>query len=183
MPSLKTTGRRFESELYTDTGYPFPGVIIPIDEGAVAAYDFTEPRFIMRVRDDCPIHVGTLIQDPNNRIFITGEHDEQFVYDEILNKTFVLFHCNHKVAWERPAETSTDALTGLKRSTGVKTPLGTIDVLIEQLQRENMDTQLRIKEQTRRLITSAPIRLGDIVDNMVVKRIDQFRGIFVAEIE
>lgn len=183
MPSLQTVGRRFESELYTDTGYPFPGVIFPLDEGEVASYDFTEPRFLLRARHDCPIHIGTLIQDMNNRVFIVARHDEQFVYDTELNRTFALFYTNHRVAWERTTQTSIDTLTGLPRSTGVKTSLGTIDVLIEQLQREDLDSQMRIKEQKRRLITSANIRLGDVVDNMIVRRIDEFRGIYVAEIE
>jgi hypothetical protein len=182
MVDLQTVGRRFESELFTETGYPFPGVIMPLDEGAIASYDFTEPRFILRVRNDSPVHTGMIIMDPVGRKFIMADHDEAFVYDVNIYRTHRLFHVNKQAIWQREAQGATDALTGLKKSAGKQT-LGTIDVLIEAYGREDLDTQIRVKEQRRRLVTSASVRLGDIVDNMVIKRLDKALGIWLAEIE
>jgi hypothetical protein len=183
MPSLQTVGRRFESELYTETGYPFPGVIEPLDEGAVASYDFTEPRLILRVRHDCPVVTGSHLMDPAGRKYIMANHDVGLAYDQTLYKTHRLFLCNKTVLWERDGVGTTDPLTGLKVSDGARQNLGTIDVLIEQYGREQTDVQIRIAEQRRRLVTSSPVQLGDLIDNMLVRRVDAALGIWIAEIE
>lgn len=183
MPSLQTVGRRAESELYTETGYPFPGVIEPLDEGAVASYDFTEPRLILRVRNDCPVTTGNHMMDTAGRKYIMANHDVGILYDTILYRTHRLFLCNKTVVWQREGIGSTDPLTGLKRGDVALTTMGTIDVLIEQYGREQSDVQLRVAEQRRRLVTSSPILLGDVVDSMVVRRLDSALGIWIAEIE
>lgn len=183
MPSLQTVGRRFESELYTETGYPFPGVIEPLDEGAVASYDFTEPRLILRVRHDCPVTTGDLMMDPAGRKYIMANHDIGLVYNELIYRTHRLFLCNKVVQWEREGSGTIDPLTNLKTGDAPLELVGVIDVLIEQYGREQTDVQLRMAEQRRRLITASPVQLGDVVDNMVVRRVDQALGIWIAEIE
>lgn len=182
MVDLQSVGRRFESELYTATGYPFPGVIMPLDEGAIASYDFTEPRLILRVRYDCPVATGSILMDPAGRKYIMADHDSGFVYDEVLYRTHRLFHVNKTVSWKREDQSVTDTLTGLKRSAGT-IDNGMIDVMIETFGREDLDTALRVKEQRRRLVTSSDIQLGDLIDDMIVKRLDKSVGVWLAEIE
>lgn len=182
MPNLQTVGRRFETEFYTVAGYPFQGVIQPLDEGSVASYDFTEPRMIMRVRYDCPVHTGTVFADQAGRKFLMADHDIGGAHDDLLYRTHRIYRMNATVEWARQTPGGVDALTGLTKSAG-KTTLGQIDAMIEVFGREDLDPSIKVREQTRRLVTNAPIQLGDMVDGMIVKRLDKSLGVWVAEIE
>ncbi len=183
MPSLDKVGQRFESTFTTSYGMPFAAAIMPLDEGAVASYDFTEPRVIIRVRVDSVAKTGDVIIDPAGRRFLLADHDQNSVYDTVLYRSHKGFSMNRQVLWERQGEGVIDPLTGLEKSGAGKISLGMIDVLIEQFGREQLDTALRVKEQSRRLVTGAEIQLGDIVEDMIVKRLDKSLGIWLAEIE
>lgn len=182
MPSLQTIGQRFENNLLRADGFPFKAAIMPLDEGAIAAYDFTEPRVIMRLRHDSTVGTGDVVIDPAGRRYLLADHDQNAIYDTVLYKSHRCFLMNKQVLWEREAPGVVDPLTKLKKSAG-KVSLGTIDVLVEQFGREDMDFSIKVREQTRRLVTGADIQLNDIVDNMVVKRLDKSLGVWLAEIE
>lgn len=182
MPSLQTVGRRFENDMVRADGFPFKAAIMPLDEGAVAAYDFTEPRIIMRLRHDSTVTTGDVVVDPSGRRYLLADHDANAVYNEVLYKSHRCFLMNKRVKWTRESTGVTDPLTGLKKSVGT-VDLGTIDVLVEQFGREDLDFAIKVREQTRRLVTGAQIRLNDIVDDMIVKRLDLSLGVWLAEIE
>lgn len=183
MPDLQSVGQRFESTLFRKTDkFPFVAVVLPLAEGAISSYDFTEPRIIMRLRHDSLVGTGDVVIDPAGRTYLLSEHDKASIYNTVLYKTHRCFLINKTVAWEREVAGTTDTLTGLTKGSA-KSPLGDIDVLIEQFGREDFDFAMKVREQTRRLVTSAPIELNDIVDGMIVKRLDLSLGVWLAELE
>lgn len=182
MPTLATIGRRFENDMVRADGFPFKGVVLPMEEGTTASYDFTEPRITIRLRSDSVVGTGDIVIDPAGRRYLLADHDTNSVYNTILYKSHRGFLMNRQVLWQREAEGVIDPLTQLSKGEA-KVSLGTIDVLIEIFGREDLDGTIKVREQTRRLVTGAPIQLNDIVDDMVVKRIDLALGVWVAEIE
>lgn len=182
MPSLQTIGRRFENDMVRADGFPFKAVVLPLDDSTGVSYDFSEPRLIVRLRHDSSVGSGQVVMDPAGRRLLLGTHDENSIYNEVLYKSCVAYILNTEAKWERPTEGETDPLTKLKRGAG-RTPMGTIEALIEPMMRERTDGTIRVRESAYRLVTGAPVELGDFVNDMVVKRLDNLRGIWVGEIE
>lgn len=182
MPSLQTVGRRFENNMLRVDGFPFKGIVVPLEDSPPAPYDFTESRTIIRVPNESVIKTGDIVVDPVGRKFLLADHDQNVVYDTVSYRSHRAFPINKRVLWQREENGVLDPLTQLPKGTG-KTNLGEIDVLIELFGREDFDFAIKVREQTRRLVTGAPIQLNDIVDDMVVKRVDLALGVWVAEIE
>lgn len=182
MPSLQTVGRRFENEMVRADGFPFKATVIPQKDDPGVSYDFSEPRISIRVRHDSVVNVGDIVLDPAGRRYLLATHDEPSIQNQILYRTHLAYPINKTVAWERPSGGVKDPLTGLSKGGG-RDKIADIEVLIEMFGREDMDFAIKVREQTRRLITAAPVQLNDIVDNMIVKRVDKQLGIWVAEIE
>lgn len=178
---LNNSGRRFESLLKTVGGFPFMGDIQAADEGHVPNYDFSDPRLILRVRHLCPVNTGSMIIDPAGRRFLLADHDQASDYNQIHYRTHRLFHMNKQVTWKRETQII-DPLTKLAKGVG-REPLGNPWVLIERMTREPPAGQLGVKEQVRQLITGEDIKLGDIIDDMIVKRLDTVLGVNLAEIQ
>lgn len=178
---LNNAGRRFESLMTTIGGFPFVGDIQALGEAGVPSYDYSEPRLILRVRHLCPVMTGSIIIDPAGRKYLLADHDSANDYNEIHYRTHRLFHMNTHATWQR--ETSVlDPVTQLKKSTG-RANLGPIWVLIERMGREPTAGPIGVKEQIRQVITSEEIKLGDILDGMIVKRLDTVLGVTLAEIQ
>lgn len=182
MVSLATAGRRFDSLMQTTDGLPFRGTIEPLAEREPQPYDFSEPRLLLRVQHNCPVRTGMTIIDPAGRRLLLADHDVSFQYDEFEYRTHRLFLMNREVEWKREAVVI-DALTGLKKSTNEPTDLGKIWCMMERMEREYLDATLRLREETFRVVTGADIKLNDIIDGKVVKRIDINRGIKIAEVQ
>jgi hypothetical protein len=49
--------------------------------------------------------------------------------------------------------------------------------------REDIDLTFRVKEQARKIITGADIRENDILNDMIVRRVDEIMGIKLLEIQ
>ncbi len=179
MPSLITAAHRGETQLRTDSDMDFYGTIFAVDEGSVPSYDFTSPRLLLRVGAESIIGAGHMIFDSFGRRFLLADYGaEAGTY-----KVFRLFHMTHQVSWKRTRVT-VDPLTSLPKSASQKpTDLGDIWCAIEFLPRENIDLTLRIKEQTRRVISGADLQLNDLLDDMIVKRLDNQLGVKFAEIQ
>lgn len=182
MPSLQTVGRRFENNMIRVDGFPFKGIVVQLEDSPPAPYDFTEPRTIIRVPNDSIVQTGDVVIDPVGRRWLLADHDQNVIYDTVSYRSHRSYLLNKRVLWEREQEGIVDPLTQLPKGSG-KIALDEIDVLIEMYGREDFDYAIKVREQTRRLITGVPIQLNDIVDNMVVKRVDKSLGVWVAEIE
>lgn len=178
---LNNTGRRFESRMTTIGGFPFVGDIQAMDEGHVPSYDYSDPRLVLRVRHLCPVGTGSVIVDPAGRRYLLGDHDQATDYNQIHYRTHRMFHMSRQVEWKREVQTL-DPVTQLKKGAG-RELLGNIWVLIERMTREPTGGPMGVKEQVRQLITGEDIQLGDIVDDMIVKRLDVVLGVNVAEIQ
>lgn len=178
--SLSNAGQRFESKFRTFEGMPFNGVLMPVPEGTVSSMDFAVPRHILRVRKNSLANTGTNIIAPNGQRYVMADHDIAVADNEVLYRTHRVFRLNKLVKWEREA-TITDALTGMKKGTG-RALLQNLWVMDEIMQREEIDLAFRVKEQARKIITGADVHLNDIVDDMVVRRVDEVFGIKLLEI-
>jgi len=179
--SLANAGQRFESMLKTDQGFPFPGVIMPLTEGSVPSYDYSVPRHYLRLRYTSPINTGSVIVDSAGHRYLLADHDTAFADGETLYRSHKLFRMNKLFSWERE-DTIVDALTGLAKGTG-RVSLGQIWVGDEIEAREDIDLTFRVKEQARKIITGADIRENDILNDMIVRRIDEVMGIKLVEIQ
>lgn len=173
---LHTLGEVFETQFWSASGRPFRGVMMPIQDSEVPSYDFSEPRTLMRVRADCPMGVGHVIMDDLDRRWLLATQDA--TRDWI---TFKLFPLNAEVRWERE-ERRRDLLTNRPMAEG-RICLEHLWVLREQGGRERTDGVIRVAEQTHRIITGAPLQLGDFIDNVQVKRVDSVLGVWLAEVQ
>ncbi|CCV12939.1 hypothetical protein [Mesorhizobium sp. STM 4661] len=178
---LDNAGRRFESMMTTVGGFPFVGDVQAMDEGKVPSYDYSDPRLILRVRHLCPVNTGSMIIDPAGRRFLLANHDAPSDYNQVHYRTHRLFHMATSVLWEREVQ-ELDTLTKLQKGIG-RQALANIWVLIERVTREPPGGQMGVKEQVRQVITNEDIQLGDIIDKMVVKRLDTVLGVNLAEIQ
>jgi hypothetical protein len=181
MVSLKTAGLRFNSKMYRSDDLPFEGTIEPDAEGKIIGYDYSYPRRLLRVAGDCQVKTGDVIRDVMERWYLVADHDASFAYNVVEFRTQMLIPLNKNVTWERET-TIVDPLTKREKSSG-KTLLENIWVLIERVNREQMDSTLRVKEETVTCFSAAELKLGDIVDGMVVKRVNIVRGVYLTELQ
>lgn len=181
MVSLKTAGLRFNSQMTRFDGMPFEGTIEPDLEGKLIGYDFSFPRRLLRVSADCPIKTLDAIIDVMGRRYLVADHDGAFSYNEIEYRSHMLIPLVKEVSWKREV-TVVDPLTQLKKSSG-KADLGMIWILPERVNREMADTTARVKEETITVFTASKLELNDIVDDMIVKRINVVRGVYLAEMQ
>lgn len=181
MVSLGTLGQRFETTLTTEQNIPFKGTIQPIQDTKIYPDDFFYIRQILRVRPEMPAKAGMIIKDPTGQHFILGEMDQALQRDTHIYTSFVLFPATKLVLWKRE-ETITDPLTGLEKTTGQVHDLDSLWVLIETVNRELSSQTFKTKEEAKRVITGAEVRLNDIVDNHTVRKVNATHGIRVLEI-
>lgn len=182
MVSIKTAGLRFNSLMHRLDGMPFHGTVEPDLEGKLIGYDFSFPRRLLRVSDDCQIKTLDVITDVMGRHYLVADHDGSFAYNVVEYRSHMLIPLNKQVTWEREMSII-DPLT--KRPKGVgKTTLGSsVWILQERVNREQADTTMRVKEEVLTVFTASKFELNDIVDGMVVKRINVVRGVYLAEIQ
>lgn len=181
MASLRTAGLRFNSRMHRADGLPFDGTVEQDAEGKLIGYDFSTPRRILRVSADCQVNTKDIIRDPMERWYLVADHDGSFAYDVVEYRSHMLIPLTHFVKWERET-TIIDPLTKREKGAGKKL-MGEIWVLKERVNREVADSTMRVKDETINCFTSAPVELNDIVDNMMVKRINQVRGVSLLELQ
>ncbi|MGO7308756.1 hypothetical protein ACCS91_33415 [Rhizobium ruizarguesonis] len=181
MVNLKTAGLRFDSLMYRDDGLPFRGTVEQDLEGKLIGYDFSYPRRLLRVSPECLIKTLDVIVDDLDRRFLVADHDGAFAYNIVEYRSHMLIPLTKKVTWEREV-TIVDPLTQLPKSTG-QAPMGEIWILPERINREVADSSMRVKEEGFTVFTSANLQLNDLVDGMVVKRLNTVRGVYLAEVQ
>lgn len=175
MPSFQSTAAAFYNRMQSPTKHDFMGTLMPADEGEVRSYEFTQARLLLRVPNDSIIETGDEILDYAGRRFVLGDHDETRDY-----KVFRAIQLTHFVPWVRN-NIIIDPVTKVERRSGPDIVLGPIWVAFESLQREERDSALNVKEETKRIITRHPLKLGDRVNNLVIKRLENSLGITVGE--
>lgn len=182
MPSLDRINPRFANRFQTLSGRHFRGTLQPDDEGSIPSYDFTYPRLTIRVHKDEPCASGDVFTDSWGRHLLLADHDLSLTRDQKLYRVHRVFQVPTQATWMRASNT-VDALTGLERTSPTRTNMGDIWIAVEIYGRETPDQGLRVSEETRRIITGAPIQLGDLVDNTPVKRLAPIFGVWLAELQ
>ena len=117
---------------------------------------------------------------PNGQRLLLAEHDVAVADNEVLYRTHRVFRLNKLVNWQRE-QSITDTLTGMEKGTG-RVTLQQLWIMDEYVQREEIDLAFRIKEQSRKVITGADVKLGDILLDMSVTRIDEVLGVKLLEL-
>jgi hypothetical protein len=174
---LEAMGERFETQFRTPTGLPIKGVLQPLEDGKIYPDDYFYPRQILRVRPHMPVQPGAVLFDPQQRPWLLGELDTQPHY-----RSFQMYRCTKLVSWQRE-RSETDTLTGLSKSSGLAPVApGSFWCLIETLPREAGSTNIKAKEETKRVVTGEAVQMGDIVDGMRVTKINVTHGIRVLEL-
>lgn len=181
MPTLKSIGRRFESEFLVDGGAMFKGVIDQPNDREPPSLMFTRPRRLLQVRQEALVKIGDVIVSPSGQEFLVGSWSGADAFDQILYRVHRLFEVTDHVVWSRVV-TTTDALTGLAKTSGTFTSLGTIKVAIEPLD-EDIDRQVHVHQERWRVITSANVLLNDRLNERNVKRVTSQMGLHFAEIQ
>lgn len=181
MVSLKTAGLRFNSTMYRADGLPFFGTVEPDLEGKLIGYDFSFPRRLLRVSADCQVKTLDTIRDVMERWYLVADHDGSFAYNVVEYRSHMLIPLTENVKWEREG-TELDPLTKRPKSTG-RQLLGMIWILPERVNREMADTTMRTKEESFTVFTGQKLELNDIINGMVVKRINVVRGVYLAEVQ
>lgn len=177
MASLHGAARRFQTLIYKENGQPFNGTIMPVDEGKVPTYDFSSPRLLLRTIDQDVVKPRDVILDEIGRRFIVANNGISTYGQQF---TWRLFQVLADLTWKRKAGV-TDTLTGLKRAQPAE-DLGLIPCTVEMTGREYPEPATNLSEETRRIITSVQLQLGDQVDDAIVRRLDTALGVTYAEI-
>ena len=173
---LEKASKHFTRWLVTEQGSRFRGVVQPLDEGSISITAFTEPRHVLRLSEGDPVQVGDIIVDPMDRRFLVAEHD----YTP-FGRVHKLFRMTDRVSWKRPV-TTTDMVTGLSR-VDANQELGPIWVAVELYGREEVDRSSHIGMDRSRIIAGPAIRLNDLIDDRMVRRLVQVYGIWIAEVQ
>lgn len=171
---------RFESTLVTETGIPIKGVVQPVQDAKIYPDDYFYHRQILRVRASMPIQAGTVVVDSIGRRYLLGSLDAGLYGDLHQYTSFQMYQCTNQSVWERES-TEVDPLTNLEKSTGLA-PMGTIWTLTETLTRDMSSTNIKTREETKRVLTGAAVELNDVLDTMTVTKINVTHGLRVLEV-
>ncbi len=160
----------------------FRGSLFPINPTALPTSVFVAPRIGLRVKPGMPVAARDTFTDPAGRVLIAGNWDLPLSAGIGWSRCHVLFQATDLVTWKR-RETKPDPVTRQLISDGPPVEKGPIWVSIESYTRGDEDPGLRITTDRLRIITGAPIRLGDIINDKTVKRLNHTLGVSIAEFE
>lgn len=182
MPTLKSIGRRFESEFLVDNGALFRGVLDQPNDREPPSLMFTRPRRLLQVRKEALVQIGDVIISPSGQEFLVGSWSGAEAFDVVLYRVHRLFEVTDHLSWDRPA-TTTDTLTGLTKATaGSFQSLGTAKASVEPLD-EDIDRQAHVHQERWRVITNKALQLKDRLGVREVKRVTSQMGLTFAEIQ
>ncbi len=163
--------------LSIESGGEARGSIQRPSDNETPALDFSSPRLTLKVRNESLVRTGQIVRRRGGNRYLVADHGGTGDY-----RTHWLFQCNREVQWERVA-TANDALTGLPQATGSRTSLGSLWVVSEMITREDFDRSLRTREEKYRIITGANVIENDLIDGLIVKRVNPVLGVRVLTIQ
>lgn len=183
MLSLKTVGRRFETEAEIIAGGSgkVRGIITETDQNQAPSYIFIAPRHIFRTRWPTPVRPGMVMQTEASGLFILGDNGPSERSEGVLFQSFRMFQVTHKLRWQRRGRIL-DPITRLETE-GVQQDLGDIYVAIEPTDREELDRRIAMSAEKARILTGVAIQADDMVGDYKVVRADVQLGIRVGMLE
>lgn len=179
MVSLKTVGRRFDIpfEVIEGGSGTVMATVSETDQSAQPSYVFVQPRHVLRVVPDSPLVEGMVIRSPSGARFIVGANGPSEKSEGTLWKSFRLFEPTGQYAWVRRTQTL-DPIARAPRE-GPPTALGSIWAALEPLDREISDREMRVTFGQSRFITGADVKIGDLIDNRSVTKVDKQLGLAI----
>lgn len=169
-------GRR--QKLHIINGISFLGWFLAIPD-TTRVTNMLHPRRLLQVKPECPVHVGDVISNSSGTMYICADHGEGW-REVPIYRQFKLYQVDQIYPWKR-ATITTDTLTGLKKSTGSFTSLGSAYCSIEPASPER--DAFKIPEAQAEIVTSSAIQLGDILGPWEVVRVDQQLGVYSATVK
>lgn len=151
------------------------GMLTETDQTQIPAYTFVNPRRILRTDPKTAVRSGMAVQSPSGEVFIVGDNGPSDAPCGTLWQSWRLFEATAQVTWTRRT-TIIDPVTQLKRE-GPPVDLGKIWCLIEPLDREVPDLQMRASHEQDRVLCGAAIRNDDFVNGKKVIRADVVLGV------
>lgn len=172
---MRTTSR-FHQWLTTSTGRRFRGAVSHVASSGMSSTSFVETRTTLHVLYDEPISPGELVFDASNRRFLVGTHDVR-----LGKRVHKLFELTTALRWQRP-ESEIDLVTQLEKSKKF-IEMEPLWCVVEIYGRQEVDRAMHNAVERTRIITGGDIRLNDVVDGRLVRRIYEMFGVKVAEIQ
>lgn len=136
------------------------------------------PRRVIVTPARTPLRPGNVVVDRDGIHYLLGAWPSDVFRGEPVAKQFALIECNSKLVWSRSGQ-EVDPISGLLRVTA-KQPLGEFWAVNERRGMARDAGQFTTPD--RRVICGVPLEPGDNVDSMIVKVVEQMRGLYIAEI-
>lgn len=180
MVSLKTVGRRFESEFSVIAGGSglVRGELTETEQTNQPSYIFVQPRHILRTRWPTALKPGMVIQSAIGSKFILGDNGPSEQRSGTLWQSFRLFEPTGQYRWERRVK-GIDPITHLPRDNGQPQLLGLIWAALEPMDREQFDREIHRQFEQRRVIAGVDLKDDDLVDNHPVTKVDKQLGLSI----
>lgn len=180
MTSLKTVGKRFEIPFSVVEGGSgiVTGILSETDQAGQPSYVFVQPRHIFRATYPTAIRSGMVIRSRIGTNFIVADNGPSETWRGTLWQSFRLFEPTGRYLWQRRVQT-TDPITRTKMENGPPETLGWVYAALEPLDREQTDRDMRQNFEQIRMITGAPVRPDDLLDNRAVTKVDKQLGLAI----
>jgi hypothetical protein len=169
---MRSSQARFSQQFLIEPDTYVRGILQPVEENSLPTYDFAEGRLALRTAPGEPVKIGDVMVDAYGRRFLLGHHGVN---------VYRCFQMTDLVTWSRVMPT-TDPVTGLKKESD-RFDLPPIWCAIELYGRVPIDATLKVEADIRRVITGAPVQLGDKIDGALVKRKVKIFGVNLLEIQ
>lgn len=176
MKTLQRSFARFDDWFVSSTGLRFRGSTQTAKEGISAISNFLETRLVLHVRSEELAQPGMVVVDARGRRFLLAEHDRSS-HTRVLK----MFPVTTFASWKRETQT-TESVTGLPMGSGLQ-DLGGVWCAIELYGREEIDRQTHIGMDRSRVLTGSDVRLNDLIEGRMVRRLNTVYGIKVLEIQ
>lgn len=177
MPSLSSVGRRFDDRFITVDGMAFEGSLHPADEGALRLNSLINPRLLIRLPLESEAQSGMVMLDNAGRALLIADHDVTPNY-----RTHKLIQMTGRYEWKRHSGGELDKLTQQPRGKR-ELALGQIWAAIEPMNSEQVDGVIGVKGEQVKVITDAPLVVGDLIGSYVIRRVNFTLGVCHAEAE
>lgn len=179
MTGLKAVGKRFEIAFVVVEGGSgiVTGMLSETDQNAQPSYVFVQPRHVLRASHPTAIKPGMVLQSPSGALFIVGANGPSEKLPGTLWQSFRLFEPTGRYLWQRRTKTI-DLITKVATDAGLQ-DMGMIYAALEPLDREQTDRDMRQNFEQVRLITGAPIKSDDLIDNRAVTKVDKQLGLAI----
>lgn len=152
------------------------GLLTETEQQSQPSYVFVQPRHVFRAPFPTALKAGMVIRSPSGDVYVVGDNGPSEQKEGTLWMSFRLFEASGQYVWSRRVKT-TDPITKLDRDISEPEPIGTVWAVLEPLDREQMDREIRQNFEQRRVLTGAMILSGDLIDNRPVTKVDTQLGL------